>query len=96
MDIEQLRLILEAAAAAGDGATRVVFVWFAYKFFGTLVHYGLFGGLFFAAYKVASRCISAFAFREAVGNILGYDYLSNSRKDAFIQWLRETHPDAKR
>ena len=91
MDIEQLRLILEAAAAAGDGATKVVFVWFAYKFFGTLIHYGLFGGLFFGAYKAITKLIESFAFAERIRIALGVDYFSDSKKNTVVSYIRQ-HP----
>ncbi len=47
MDIEQLKLILEAAKAAGDGAMEVVFVFFAYKFLGLFLKIG--GSLYYTS-----------------------------------------------
>jgi len=94
MDIEQLKLILEAAAAAGGGATKVVFVWFAYKFFGLLIHYGLFAGLFFAAFKIADRCVRSFAFTERIAAILDESYFSSNRKDKFLKWVQKEYPRA--
>ena len=94
MDIEQLKLILEAAAAAGGGATKVVFVWFAYKFFGLLIHYGLFAGIFFAAFKIADRCIKSFAFTERVAAMLNESYFESSSKDKFLKWVQKEHPRA--
>lgn len=95
MDIEQLKLILEAAAAAGNGATQVVFVWFAYKFFGLVIHYGLFAGFFYAAFKVCDRCLKSFAFSERVSAILGDNYFGPSAKGRFLRWVQKEHPQAK-
>ena len=94
MDIEQLTLILEAAKAAGDGAMSVVFVWFAYKFFGLVIHYSLWGGLFFAVFKVADRCIKAFSFTERLAATLDAGYFSTTKKETFIRWVQKEHPDA--
>lgn len=59
MDIEQLKMILEAAAAAGDGAMKVVFIWFAYKFFATVLVWGFWSGVVYAGYRFFSNMASA-------------------------------------
>lgn len=57
MDIEQLKLILDAASAAGDGARQVVFIWFALRFATLFVWAGVFSGGVLAAYKLIRMSI---------------------------------------
>ena len=89
MDIEQLKLILEAAAAAGDGAMRVVFVWFAYKIFGIIIHYGLFAGIFYGVYRTAQKLIKSFSFSSKVSNVTGLDLDYRASEGEVLKYLGE-------
>jgi hypothetical protein len=93
MDIEQLKLILEAAKAAGDGAVHVVFIWFAYKFIMGFFHYGVFGALFYTAFKIVNKCVNTFSFKARIEGVLGY-WLSDNYYDSFCEWLRDRHKDS--
>ena len=88
MDIEQLKLILEAARAAGDGAMSVVLVWFAYKFLGVLLNAGLIGGLIVGAYKLIGRGITVGSAQGRIHDITGLDCAFSSEKKRFLTWLR--------
>ena len=88
MDIEQLKLILEAARAAGDGAVQVVFIWFAFKFVTIFLKAGLVGGFLLAAYKLILRAITEFSFLEKIESEIGDRLYHNSDKKKFLKFLR--------
>ena len=89
MDIEQLKLILEAAQAAGDGAVQVVFVWFALKFVGLFLKCGLIGGLILGAFRLIRRAITSFSFLEKIESEIGDSFYHESTKRKFLKFLRE-------
>ena len=88
MDIEQLKLILEAARAAGDGAMTIVITWFFFLFFEVLAKWSLGAGLIYAAYKTVQRMVSSFAFKERVDTVLNGGLYDSRCVENFINWLR--------
>lgn len=73
MDIEQLKLILDAATAAGTGATKIVLIWFAYKFTWVFVGTGLWGSVIWGTYKLIAKAMSHFGFSSQVARVLSID-----------------------
>lgn len=95
MDIEQLKLILEAAAAAGDGAYSVVLIWFSVKFASLLLQYSAIGGAFYAIYKIASAIIQAMSFSQQLAAHIGKDLDYSSEQKAFLGWLDKNYPKSQ-
>ncbi len=90
MDIEQLTLILEAAAAAGDGAMQVVFVWFAFKFFTFAAGISVVAGAIFGAYKVAMHGIGSNTLAGKIEMITGRSMSSyGSHRAEFLIWVNK-------
>ena len=93
MDIEQLKLILEAARAAGDGAMEVVFVFFAYKFVGLFLKIGLASGVFYGAFRLISSGITSVSFKGNIERIIGNSLYYTSDQNRFEKWLAKNYED---
>lgn len=69
MDIEQLKLILEAANAAGEGAMTLAYLWIGKSIALSLVGYSIWGGLVLGVYKVISRLITVVFNADKIANV---------------------------
>jgi len=91
MDIEQLRLILEAAQAAGSGAYGIALLWLGFQLLKSLLAYGCIGGLIIGAYKLIRRGITNFSFQSKIEDITGtdLDYVSGRRE--ILDWMKKEY-----
>ena len=90
MDIEQLRLVLEAASAAGQGAYTLAIMWIAKDFLQFIIAMGLIVALIWCAYKLFSRLIAKHEFETDVMNALGISvYLTDEEKRQAIRWMQK-------
>ncbi len=89
MDIEQLKMIIEALGAAGAGTKHLVIVYFAYMFVKLIFTVGLLGGLATAAYKIIRHGIDQCSFSNDVAAAIDtYGCLSGSERRKAIQYIR--------
>lgn len=91
MDIEQLKLILEAATAAGEGATSIVRIWFALQFLELTVFAGLWSGALYGIYKVARTGITAASYSNDIDLVTGDD--SSYGREHTLKKLRALKAD---
>jgi len=95
MDIEQLKLVIEAARAAGEGAFDVALLWIGYQFLSSLLGYVTFGAVMFGAYKLLRTVVGNFLFINKVQKIVGSgmdpDYGDTEKK--FLLWLENRFSD---
>ena len=90
MDIEQLRLILEAAQAAGSGAYSVALLWLGFQLFKSLLAYGCLGGLLLGSYKLIKRGITSLSIQSKIEDIAGVNlYYCDQRKKFFDRLKKE-------
>jgi len=89
VDIEQLKLILDAAQAAGEGAYSIVIVWFLLQFLKTLLLWGVIGGALTGGYKLAKRGIDADDWKSRLEAVTGCDLYYQSDRRRFWNWLKE-------
>ena len=89
MDIEQLKLILDAAQAAGEGAYSIVIVWFSLQFLKTLLLFGVVIGALTGIYKLIKRAIDADDWKSRLEAVMGCDLYYEKEKNTFWNWLKE-------
>jgi len=89
MDIEQLKLILEAAAAAGSGAYNVVLLWFGYQLITDLLFSSLFAAAIWCAYRLIKMGIEYDTFQEQVRGIVNIDMSYSADRKRVTDWIRK-------
>lgn len=96
MDIEQLKMILEAVTSATDGATEFAIWMIAINFSKALLGYLLAGVGIFAAYRLIKKIIAACTEDSWARNLRGisdprsnYGSLTESEKKRILDLLRK-------
>jgi hypothetical protein len=82
MDIEQLRLILEAATAAGTGAMQIVVMWFGLEVLRLVVVVALWLASFTLIFKIFRTIFDKLGFTTQLEAAYGYkldEYHPNNR-----------------
>ena len=89
MDIEQLKMIIEALGAAGAGTKHLIIVYFAYLFAKLTFTVGLIGAVVTAAYKIIRHGIDQCSFSNDVAQAIDtYGCLSGSERRKAIKYIR--------
>jgi hypothetical protein len=91
MDIEQLKLILDAARAAGDGAMTIVFVWFALKFFIVILVGSIVSSVAYGIYKLAAHSTYNSTFIGRIETLLDIPLWHRNRREDFLKWLKQNY-----
>lgn len=92
MDIEQLKLVLEAANTAGEGAFVIALMWIGKAYFGQLVSLILGGGAFYLIYRVIKAVFESNAFLGQTRAVVGVLIPECDRKE-WVHWLSKRHAE---